>query len=358
MPRYLLEIFAFGGVILLVLYFLLAKNNLSYFLPMLGFFVVALYRIMPLTQSIFGQFSYILAAQHCVDMVSHEYQRLNIKKIDLNKKSCKVSPIKSFNQLEFSRVFFKYSNSTRYAVRDINLLIKAGSVLGFVGPSGAGKTTIIDLLLGLLTPTSGQLRVNNELLENENKLKSWQALLGYVPQSIVLSHNSIAQNIAFGEIYEDIDYEKVRNAAIFAQLHDFIDTLPDKYESLVGDRGVRLSGGQRQRIGIARALYRNPQVLILDEATNALDGLTEVEIMQNIHALAGKKTVIIIAHRLQTVMACERLYYINQGNLVAEGTYQDLVNNHPDFKRLVEISEGNFTSTKKVATEFSLTESL
>lgn len=339
-PRSLLEVVAFGGVILLVLYLLLSQHDLGAFLPMLGFFVVALYRIMPLTQMIFGQYSSILSAGYCVNNLVDDYYRLNIKNVDSSQFAVNKTE-GEFQDLKLEVIYFQYPNTLKPAISDLNLTLTSGKVVAFVGPSGAGKTTAVDIILGLLQPTSGYLRVNGQVLDSAAKIRSWQATLGYVSQSIMLSNNTIAQNIAFGETLERIDMEQVKKVVEFSQLKDFIESLPEQYNTEVGDRGIRLSGGQRQRIGIARALYRNPEILILDEATNALDGLTEMEIMQSVHALAREKTVIIIAHRLQTVMACDRLYYIDQGHLVAEGTYDELARTHPGFKRMVEVAEGN-----------------
>lgn len=343
-PRYLLEIFAFGGVILLVLYFLYIQRNLSVFLPTLGFFVVSLYRALPLAQSLFGEFSFILTGINCVETVLKDYKLLDIKSMQNKnfKKDKESKLVKYFEKLQLKDICFQYTNSVKPAISHLNLTLIAGKVIGFVGPSGAGKTTIIDIILGLLKPNMGQIIVNNVLLDNEDRIHDWQTLLGYVPQMIVLSNGSIMQNIAFGEAQEKIDLAKVIRAAKLAQLNDFIESLPNKYEAQVGDRGIRLSGGQRQRIGIARALYRDSQILILDEATNALDGLTEMEVMQNIHALARDKTIIIIAHRLQTVMACDHLYYIDNGQLVAEGTYEELAKEHEGFQRMIEVASGNF----------------
>ncbi len=341
LPRYLLEIVAFGSVLLLVLYLLISNHNLSGLLPIIGFFVVALYRVMPLTQNVFSNLTIVSSNAYTVEEILQEYQKLQIKEnppqiADFTQMQHQISQLE---KLELRAIDFTYPGANRKAVAHLTLSITAGHIIGFAGPSGAGKTTAIDIILGLLQPDQGHLYVNGLCIDNRETLHSWQKLLGYVPQSIILTNNSIAQNIAFGVLPEKMDMAKVMKAAQFAQLNTFVDSLPDGYATHVGDRGIRLSGGQRQRIGIARALYQEPAVLIFDEATNALDGLTEMEIMQSIHALARKKTIIIIAHRLQTIRACDRVYYIDQGTLAAEGSYDELIERHAGFKKMVQISE-------------------
>lgn len=347
LPRYILEIFAFGSVLLLVLYLLVTHHDLSSLLPILGFFVVSLYRIMPMTQNIFMNLSNVVMNTYAIEEIIQEYQKVGITKDTTYTPTfltARVDKITHFQDILLQEIGFSYPQAEKKAISNITLKISAGQVIGFVGPSGAGKTTIVDIILGLLQPSQGQLIVNGERIVTKEKLRGWQTLLGYVPQSIILTNNSIAENIAFGVPPEKIDMQKVEKAAQFAQLSHFIDTLPERYNSYAGDRGIRLSGGQRQRIGIARALYHEPQVLIFDEATNALDGLTEKEIMQNIHALAGEKTIIIIAHRLQTIRACDQVYYIDNGQLVAAGKYDELVKLHEGFKKMVKIADGEFYS--------------
>lgn len=349
LPRYILEIFAFGSVLLLVLYLLIINHNLSGLLPILGFFIVALYRIMPLTQNVFSNLSMVLTNSYAIEEILQEYQRLKIKENAADLESIfavSENKIFSLKDIELNSISFKYPSADKTAVKNLNLKIKAGSVIGFVGPSGAGKTTIIDIILGLLHPDAGSLIINGECIDTIIKRRYWQGMLGYVPQSIILTNNNIAQNIAFGVLPADIDMQKVEKAAQFAKLDTFIDSLPDGYSTFVGDRGIRLSGGQRQRIGIARALYNEPSVLIFDEATNALDGLTEMEIMQSIHSLSRKKTIIIIAHRLQTIRACDRVFYIDHGQVAAEGSYDDLVAVHEGFKKMVQIADDGFSLSK------------
>jgi ATP-binding cassette, subfamily B, bacterial PglK len=218
-------------------------------------------------------------------------------------------------------------------LNNLSLTIKHNTSVAFVGATGSGKTTIVDILLGLLPPDEGQLLVDGNPLTNDN-LRNWQANLGYVPQTIFLSDGSLAQNIAFGITTDKLDINAVKKAATIANLHDFIETLPDGYDTLTGERGVRLSGGQRQRIGIARALYHDPSVLILDEATSALDNVTEEAVFQAIKNVMGKKTVIMIAHRISTVRECDTIFVLEGGRIVSQGTYKELLMSSPHFQAL------------------------
>jgi len=216
----------------------------------------------------------------------------------------------------------------------LSLTIAAGSRVGVVGGTGAGKTTMIDLLLGLLVPGSGTIEVDGVALEGA-RIRAWQQAIGYVPQAIFLTDDTVAANIAFGLPRAAVDRARVERAARIANLHDFVTAdLPQGYDTMVGERGVRLSGGQRQRIGIARALYHDPAVLVLDEATSALDNLTERAVMEAVGNLGRDKTVVMIAHRLSTVRDCDRILLLERGRLAAEGTYDELVAGNEIFRRM------------------------
>ena len=211
------------------------------------------------------------------------------------------------------------------------MTIPARTTVGLVGGTGAGKTTVVDLVLGLLEPTKGTIRVDGVPVTAANR-RAWQRTIGYVPQAIFLTDESVAANIAFGLPPEAIDRAAVERAARIAELHDFVTAeLPQGYDTPVGERGVRLSGGQRQRIGIARALYHDPDVLILDEATSALDNLTEKAVMDAVHNLGHAKTIVLIAHRLSTVRACDTIFMMEQGRVVAQGRYDELIAGEPDL---------------------------
>ncbi|MFM9123410.1 MAG: ABC transporter ATP-binding protein, partial [Actinomycetota bacterium] len=227
------------------------------------------------------------------------------------------------NSLELHDVSFQYPTAARASLQNVSLVVRRGEAVGFVGPSGAGKSTLVDVILGLFAPTAGEVRVDGHNIQ-EN-LRNWQNQIGYVPQSIYLTDDTLRRNVAFGLSDENIDDKLVGEAIRLAQLDAFVESLPDRLETVVGERGVRLSGGQRQRIGIARALYHNPSVLVLDEATSSLDTPTEHGVMQAVQALQGTKTVIIVAHRLSTVEYCDRLYRIEDSRITEEGTFAEVV---------------------------------
>jgi ATP-binding cassette subfamily C protein len=214
------------------------------------------------------------------------------------------------------------------------LEIHRGDAVAFVGPSGAGKTTAVDIILGLIAPTAGRMTIDGiDVLSN---IRSWQDRIGFVPQSIYLIDDTLRRNIALGVPDDEVDEQAIRSALGLAQLDTVVTDLPDGLDTLVGENGIRLSGGQRQRIGIARALYHDPDVLVLDEATSSMDAETEHEISNAIGVLAGIKTIIIIAHRMSTVKKCRKLFFLKHGRLVDTGTFEQLSSRNGDFQRMVE----------------------
>ena len=237
------------------------------------------------------------------------------------------------NHIILNNINYSYPKSSNNALKNIELKIPAKSTVGFVGATGSGKTTVIDIILGLLEAQEGNLQVDNKVIDDQNR-KAWQRSIGYVPQEIYLADDTIAANIAFGKKNSKyIKQADVERAAKIANLHDFIiQELPNKYETKVGERGIRLSGGQRQRIGIARALYNKPQVLILDEATSALDNLTEQAVMDAVHNLGKDITIIMIAHRLSTVKECDIIFLLEKGELKAQGTFEKLIEINDKFR--------------------------
>lgn len=248
-----------------------------------------------------------------------------------------VFNIAKTKNIRLNNVSFTYPNKDISALNDININIPVNTTVGFVGESGSGKSTTIDILLGLISPTIGQLMLDNVVIDDKNR-QFWQKNIGFVPQSIFLSEGSIAENIAFGLRKEDIDLDKVHNAVKLAHLESLVESLSEGVNTKVGERGVQISGGQRQRIGIARALYNQADVLVFDEATSALDGITEKVIMNAINELSGQKTIVLIAHRLKTVKNCDIIYLMEQGKVVEQGTYQQLINNNSTFKEMAKYS--------------------
>jgi ABC-type multidrug transport system fused ATPase/permease subunit len=226
-------------------------------------------------------------------------------------------------RVDLKNISYRYSGTSEPALKDISFSIEKGQSIALIGKSGAGKTTLVDVILGLLEPDSGDITVDSVSIYD--KLRSWQNLVGYIPQSISLLDESVERNIAFGVPDHLIDSDRLNKVIKAAQLEELIEQLPDGIKTSVGERGVRLSGGQRQRIGIARALYFEREILVLDEATSALDNETESLVTEAIRALSGTKTMIIIAHRLTTVEHCDRIYLLEKGRIVQSGSYQEVV---------------------------------
>ena len=234
-------------------------------------------------------------------------------------------------KISLNSIDYNYPNSSRIALKNINLEIPVNKTVAIVGATGSGKTTLVDIILGLLEAQKGTLEVDGEVINKQNS-KGWLKSIGYVPQSIYLSDDTIANNIAFGINNENINQVDVEKASKIANLHEFvINELPEKYQTSIGERGVRLSGGQRQRIGIARALYHNPNILILDEATSALDNQTEQAVMDAVNNLGKKITIILIAHRLNTVKDCDIIFKLDKGQLIGKGTFKDLIENNKNY---------------------------
>jgi len=236
-------------------------------------------------------------------------------------------------EIQLTDLSFKYPTAERLALNKLTLTIPQNQSIGLVGRTGSGKTTLADVILGLYPPASGTIAIDGVELTEQNE-RAWRKRVGYVPQAVFLTNASIEKNIALGIPEHKIDRDAVQRAAQMAQAAEFIAQLPDGYQTVVGERGVKLSGGQRQRLGIARALYHNPDVLVFDEATSALDGMTEDAVMQAVQDLSQERTMILIAHRLRTVQACDRIVMLDSGCIVADGTYQDLMETSDLFKRL------------------------
>jgi len=338
LPRYALETLAFGGIIVLIIYLLNAKQGASTALPLISLYALAGYRIMPALQQLFTNLSYIRFNAPSIEKLSKDLEE-SIKHSSSSTVPSPISdPISFLNKIEMEKIVFHYPNRTEAVLKGINLSIKANTTVGIVGSTGSGKTTTLDILLGLLTPSSGKLLIDGIPITSEN-VRNWQASIGYVPQQIMLLDDTILRNIAFGIPDDQVNHDAVIKAARLAHLHEFIQNdLPLRYNTIVGDRGVRLSGGQRQRIGIARALYHDPSILVLDEATSALDNITETVIMEALHTLSHQKTILMVAHRLSTVRECDKIFVLEHGELADQGTYDELLSRNAIFRQLANQS--------------------
>lgn len=339
-PRYFMELLAFGAMISLVLVLLKLENGeLSKVLPVLAVYALAGFKLLPALQQIYGSITTIkggIAAFESIkpDLVAS--QTTTSKPSKSSKPStANALDINQAKTLKLNEITFTYPNKHQPALDNITMQIPINATIGLVGESGSGKSTTIDLILGLLQPDKGKLYLDAQEI-NASNLREWQQHIGFVPQSIYLSEGSIAENIAFGLSKAEINLEQVKQAAKLAHLDELIASLDKGLDTKVGERGVQLSGGQRQRIGIARALYNQASVLVFDEATSALDGITEKIIMDAIHELSGKKTIIMIAHRLKTVQQCDIIYMMDKGKVVAQGTYNQLLENNLKFKEMAE----------------------
>jgi ABC-type multidrug transport system fused ATPase/permease subunit len=335
LPRYALETMAFGGIIGIVLYLLSTGQNLSATLPLISLYALAGYRLMPALQQIFANWSIVRFNISAVDRIARDIDTLpGASKNQPTVPPPSVRKLPLTRAIELDGVTFHYPGREEPVLDKVSLVIPANTSIGLVGSTGSGKTTTLDILLGLLEPTGGYLRVDGQVIDRKN-VRQWQAAIGYVPQQIMLLDDTVLKNIAFGIPDGEIDQEKVVEAAKLAHLHDFVTSdLPQGYDTPIGERGVRLSGGQRQRIGIARALYHEPAVLVLDEATSALDNITENVIMEALNTLSRNKTVIMVAHRLTTVRECDTIVVLDRGRVADSGTYSSLLERNDFFRML------------------------
>jgi ABC-type multidrug transport system fused ATPase/permease subunit len=339
-PQFVLQAVAFGGMVLLCLLLMDAEGlatgaALGGVLPILGLFAFAGQRLMPELSKLYQSLAKLQAGAAAVDIVHDDL----IKRAGGGELPRSIpAGLGLRDQLALENVSYHYPNAKHAGVRDVTLEIDAGEKIGIVGGTGAGKTTLADLILGLLSPRAGSLVVDGVTLTQAN-LRAWQQSVGYVPQDIFLTDASVTENIALGVPPNEIDQARVEEAARIAKLDRFIQTeLPDGYATAIGERGVRLSGGQRQRIGIARALYHDADLIVFDEATSALDNLTEREVMAAIEALPGEKTVVMIAHRLSTVERCDRIVVMEKGRVVGCGNWTELMAQNLAFQRIANLS--------------------
>ncbi len=337
-PRYALETIAFGAVLVLVLYLLAVEREMSRMVPLLTLYAFAAYRLLPAFQQVFSSLTHIRFNLASLDIVARELTQLRNSTDGVETMFLDMPfPLAFEHTIGLEQIVYRYEGRDCPVLDGISLSIAKNTTVGLVGETGSGKTTLVDILLGLLQPAQGRLLVDGKPINAEN-LRAWQQNLGYVPQQIFLSDDTIARNIAFGVPTSKIDRARVEEVARIAKIHDFVvGQLPQQYDTAVGERGVRLSGGQRQRIGIARALYHDPAILVMDEATSALDGITEDAIIDAIHTLAHRKTIILIAHRFATVQDCDTIYLLDQGRLADQGSYDELIARSEQFRAMAKV---------------------
>jgi ABC-type multidrug transport system fused ATPase/permease subunit len=331
LPRFILEIIAFGGIMLMILYLMSTKGSFNNALPIISLYAFAGYRLMPALQQIYSSLVNISFAAPSVDALIDDLKKLQPFNYSQSKDTISLNKI-----ITLKNISYNYPNSSQTVLNNLNLSIPAKSTIGLVGATGSGKTTTVDIILGLLESQKGTLEIDGKVITRQNA-RAWQQSIGYVPQHIYLSDDTIAGNIAFGVKPKDINQKKIEKASKIANLHEFvINKLPKQYHTTIGENGVRLSGGQRQRIGIARALYHSPQLLILDEATSALDNQTEQIVMEAINNLSKNITIILIAHRLSTVKNCDNIFFLENGEVKAEGAFEELAKISKSFSSMAK----------------------
>jgi ABC-type multidrug transport system fused ATPase/permease subunit len=319
LPRFALEAVAFGGILLIMIFMIMKTGSFNNALPIVSLYIFAAYRLMPALQKIYSSFTQLTFIGPVLNSLTDDIKSLKSQNINHNNVNLSLN-----RKIFLKNIYYNYPNSSRTALENIDIVIPAKNTVGFVGPTGSGKTTTVDIILGLLEAKKGTLEIDGQSITKENT-RAWQRSIGYVPQNIYLSDDTIAANIALGVDTKDINHEIVEKVSKIANLHEFVvNELPEKYLTSIGERGVRLSGGQGQRIAIARALYHNPQILILDEATSALDNQTEQVVMDAVNKLNKEMTIIIIAHRLNTVKNCDIIFKFDKGKIIGQGTFNEL----------------------------------
>ena len=335
-PRFAIQMLAFVGVVAACLFLidpdrLQERSALGDLLPLIGVLAFAGQRVIPELQKVHHSITTMSAGAAALDRVHCD---LVAGGLHLDRSQ---HPALGLRQaLTLDNIRYTYPEGNRPSLSEVSFTIRAGERIGIVGESGAGKTTIADVILGLLMPQAGSIHADG-IEVTQNNVRSWQRTVGYVPQDIFLTDASILENVAFGLPLKEIDADKVERSSRIAQIHDFITTeLPDGYATQIGERGVRLSGGQRQRIAIARALYHDADLIVFDEATSALDTLTEREVMAAIEALPGDKTILMIAHRLSTVRSCNRVVLLKNGQVAATGDWDTLIRENAEFRCMAE----------------------
>lgn len=333
-PKPIVETMAVAGIMLIAVLMVLQGREIAAIIPVLTLFAMATVRLMPSLQSITKSLTHLRYNIVVIDPLYSDIHELAEYREKFLADRKKQDSMKLQKTIEAGDVHYSYPGSDEKALDGISFTIQKGQSVAFTGPSGAGKSTIVDILLGLLDPVKGEILLDGKNIQEQ--LSAWQRNIGYIPQFIYLSDETLRSNIAFGIAEDKVEDEKVWEALRLANLDEFVKRLPNGLNTIIGERGVRLSGGQRQRVGIARALYHDPQVLVMDEATSALDNTTEKQIISAIEKLRGERTIITIAHRLTTVMNCDVIYFMRDGKIESHGTYNELVSLNERFRVLAE----------------------
>ena len=329
LPRILIEVIAIIGILVVAFLYISQGFSFAEMIPMIGLLAVCTVRLIPSFNIITSTLTRLKTLSVSFNYILSEYNNLETKmeKRDLGQKKNNSFFNKNINLVN---VDFSYPNTSKKVLKNLSLEIKKGEIVGIIGKSGSGKTTLIDIILGLLKISNGKILIDNQNLYAN--LGNWQSLLGYIPQDIYLIDDTVLKNVAFGIDDKYVEKNRVESALKSAQIYNFVSSLPEGLNAIVGNRGVKLSGGQKQRIGIARALYRNPRILVLDEATSSLDIETESNFMKNIYDLRGKKTLIISTHRLSTLKKCDKIFLVKNGEIKQTGSFSDLLNSYDFIK--------------------------
>lgn len=340
-PRYIIEIVVMGGGVAALTALVLQGQRIEDFAPTAVSFLYGGYRLLPNLQLMFGTLGSIKTNRYTIDEILADFTPEDLHRVHGALPAAASHSLPFMESISVERVDFSYSDDTALVLEGLSLRIAKGEKVAFVGPTGSGKSTLVDLILGLHTPVRGRILIDQTTLTRE-LMGSWRLRIGYVPQDIFLVDDTLRRNIAFGRADDEIDEKALLEAVRMAHADEFIfDRMAEGLDTLVGERGVRLSGGQRQRIGLARALYHRPDVLVLDEATSALDNATEASIMEVIDGLAAELTIIMIAHRLSTVRQADRIYFLNRGKIADCGTYDELLTSSEDFRNLASTANNH-----------------
>jgi len=334
LPRFAIEGLIFGGLIIASLWFVGSNSSA---VPIIALYAFAGYRLMPALQQIYASITHLRLVDVPLNNLHNDLTSLPTRSVS-NRELFVHDSSNSISSLEFRNVSFMYPGSNAFALRSLDLKIERGDLIGFVGLTGSGKTTLVDLLLGLFDPTGGEVLIN-DTLRQDNFLKHWGQNIAYIPQDIFIADETLRRNIAFGVPAENINDNAVKRASELACLDEFVMNLPEKYETVLGERGGKLSGGQKQRVGIARALYTNPSLLVMDEATSALDTITERQINDSIKNISKNLTVVVVAHRISTIKSCNKIYLLEGGKISASGSFKELVQTSEKFRELAGAGE-------------------